>query len=107
MSEYKFKNDLIPFFTYEIIKSIKKIKISSSPGQDKIHNIFLKNLPYYYVNKVLTPLVNRSVDTGIPFEWKTAKIIMIPKNEIKSKDPESYRPISLTSFIYLFINNFI
>ena len=89
------------------MKSIKKIKISSSPGEDKIYNVFSKNLPYVYVNKVLAPLVNRSVDTGIPIELETAKIIMIPKNEIKSKDPESYRPISLTSFIYLFINNFI
>ncbi len=39
VSEYRFKNDLIPFTTYEIIKAIKKIKISSSPGVDKIHNI--------------------------------------------------------------------
>jgi len=97
VSEYKFKNDLIPFTTYEIIKAIKKIKISSSPGVDKIHNIFLKNMPYDYVHKVLAPLVNRSVDTGIPNEWKIAKIIMIPKSEVKSNDPEKYRPISLTS----------
>ena len=66
VSDYKFKNDIFPFTTQEIMKSIKKIKISSSPGEDKIYNVFSKNLPYVYVNKVLAPLVNRSVDNGIP-----------------------------------------
>jgi len=83
---------------YEIINVIKKIKVSF-PGEDQIHNIFLKNLPYDYVNKVLAPPVNRSIDTGIPTDWKIAKTIMIPKAEIKSKDPEKYRPVSLTSFL--------
>jgi len=42
-------------------------------------------------------LVNRTVDTGIPEDWKLAKIIMIPKHDGNSKDPEKYRPISLIS----------
>ncbi len=37
-------------------------------------------------------LVNRTVDTGIPEDWKLAKIIMIPKHDGCSKDPEKYRP---------------
>ncbi len=76
VSEYKFKNDLI--FTYEIIeiiiKSITKIKISPSPGEDDIHNTFLENLPY--VNKVLACLVNRSVNNGIPNEWKVVQVVI-------------------------------
>ncbi len=39
-------------------------------------------------------MVNNS---GIPLKWKKAKIIMIPKKEGMSKDPDKYRPISLTS----------
>ena len=91
----KIPNDFLPFSTYEIVKAIKKIKISSSPGEDQVHNIYLKYIPYEYVGKILKFLVNKSIETGIPIEWKIAKIIMIPKGE-SSSDPEKFRPISLT-----------
>ena len=81
---------------FKIWKAIQKIKINSAPGDDQIHNILLKNIPHDYISKVLNVLVNRAVVSGIPEEWKKAKIIMIPKGE-KSNDPEKYRPISLTS----------
>ena len=96
VAELNLSNDFVRFSTYDIIKSIQKIKINSAPGDDQLHNILLKNIPYDYVNTVLSVLVNRAANTGIPEEWKKAKIIMIPKGE-KSNDPEKYRPISLTS----------
>ena len=96
VDDFVISNDRLPFSTIEIVKAIKKIKVSSSPGEDQIHNIFLKHIPYEYVSKVLCVLINRSVDSGIPLEWKVAKIIMIPKGE-SGPDPEKYRPISLTS----------
>ena len=94
--EHKLSSDFVPFSTHDIIKAIKKIKINSAPGDDQLHNILLKKIPYDYIDKVLSVLINRAVDSGIPNEWKKAKIIMIPKGT-KSKDPEKYRPISLTS----------
>ena len=45
----------------------------------------------------MSVLVNRSINCGIPKSWKSAKIKMIPKKDGMSKDPEKYRPISLTS----------
>lgn len=95
--KHKFLNDFIPFSTFDIIKAIRKIKIISAPGGDQIQNIVLKNIPYDYISKVLSVLVNRSIESGIPIEWKKANIKMIPKGGCKSKDPEKYRPISLTS----------
>ena len=92
-----FSDDFLPFSTFDLVKAIQKIKVGSSPGEDTLHNILLKNIPYDYLNRVLSVLVNRAVSTGIPNEWKKAKIIMIPKHDGKSKDPEKYRPISLTS----------
>ena len=74
----------------------QKIKISSSPDEEHVHNIYLKYIPYEYIGKILKFLVNKSVDTGIPIEWKLAKIVMIPKKE-SSSDTAKYRPISLTS----------
>ena len=62
-----------------------------------IHNVFLKNLPYNYVSKVLSCLVNRAIDTGVPTEWKEATIRMLPKISGILKDPDKYRPISLLS----------
>ena len=51
--------------------------------------------------------MNRSINTGIPKEWKLANITMIPKNEFKSKNPNDYRPISLTSCLGKFAERLI
>ena len=98
VSNFKFhSDDFLPYNTGEIIKTINKIRSNTSPGEDQVQNIFLKHLPYEYVRKVLAVLVNRAVTEGIPQTWKEAKITMIPKKDGMSKDPEKYRPISLTS----------
>ncbi len=95
---HKFEsNDYIPFTLGEIYKKINKIKVSSSPGEDDIQNILLKNLPFDYVRTLLYHLINKAIKLGIPQNWKKAKIIMIPKKDGMTKDPEKYRPISLTS----------
>ena len=80
----------------ELKKTIGKLKVSSSPGTDNIHNHYLKNLPYSY-QKILLALVNSSIKFGLPPFLKTANITMIPKKGIKSFNPNDYRPISLTN----------
>ena len=90
-------DDFVPFSSSEIYLTIKNIKNNTSPGEDLIQNIFLKEIPYEYIKKILSVLVNRSINCGIPKSWKSAKIKMIPKKDGMSKDPEKYRPISLTS----------
>ena len=89
-------DSFLPFTTYEIYTLLKNIKVDTSPGSDEIQNIFLKKLPYEFIDKYLRILVNKVVKEGIPDTWKSAKIIMIPK-ENRSSDPDKYRPISLTS----------
>ena len=56
----------------------------------------MKNLPFDYINKFILRLVNLS-QKDLPLAWKTASVTMIPKTDIKSDDPNNYRPISLTS----------
>ena len=73
--------EFIPFTVGDLMKKIKHLKIKSSPGGDDIHNLFIKETPFDYVKKVLLVLMNRSINTGIPKEWKLANITMIPKNE--------------------------
>ena len=93
------KGGFIPVSTRELIKAIKKFKINSSPGYDGIQNIFLKKLPFEYVQKVLLRLINLAFCKGIPNDWKIAVITMIPKKNLRSTDPSDYRPISLLSCI--------
>ena len=90
-------SNFIPYNTIEIVKAIKKLKLNSAPGVDGIQNIFLKKLPYDFINKLLVKLINKSINSGIPDIWKKATVTMIPKKTAKSKNPSDYRPISLLS----------
>ena len=92
-----FIHDFVPFSVSDIYKVIKKLKINSSPGFDQIHNLLLKHLPYEYICKLIYRLVNFSIESGMPLDWKFASITMIPKNDQMCNDPNKYRPISLTS----------
>ena len=80
----------------ELESVIKKLKMVTSPGEDKIHNVLLKNLPNNFAI-LLLKLINNSIVSGLPKSWKKAVITMIPKKEHKSANPSDYRPISLTS----------
>ena len=58
-------------------------------------NQLLKNLPNKCIIYI-TKLVNAMVLLGyFPEQWKTAKIIAIPKPRKNLSFPENYRPISL------------
>ena len=50
----------IHFNIGDIYKILNKLKLGKSPGEDGIHNIFLKNLPFDYINKFILRLVNLS-----------------------------------------------
>jgi hypothetical protein len=78
---------------------IKKLRNHSAPGQDKIHNLMLKNTTEEFRNLILH-LINLTVRMSeLPLDWKSSSITMIPKKVTNSNDPKDYRPISLTSNI--------
>ena len=57
----------------------------------------LKNLPEEAKN-ILLILFNKSIKEGYtPKEWRKTSIIPIPKTGKDPSNPDSYRPISLTS----------
>ena len=70
---------------------------SNAMGQYMVHNMMLKNLSYE--NKIhLLHLLNSMFQTAYaPEDWKKAPINPILKPSKPSAEPESYRPISLTS----------
>lgn len=97
----------ITWKTEEVIESIqphevkKAISMSknTSPGEDRICNVFLKKAPENILSDLIS-LYNTSLYSGqIPEKWKTGITCAIPK---PGKDPTlvaSYRPITMLSCI--------
>ena len=81
-----------------MIRIVKKLKINSSPGPDKITPYFLKNIIANIANP-LSKLFNKCLTEGyVPEEWKIAHIIPIYKKG-DAQIPSNYRPVSLTSVL--------
>lgn len=82
----------------EATKSFGKFK---TPGPDGFHPIVLQNLDKLTLNR-LAKLFRACVYLGYtPRAWRKSKIIFIPKlGKDDYSDAKSFRPISLTSFIF-------
>ena len=88
------------FHMSDITKVIQRLPDKHSSGPDGISYILLKlSLPA--IVGTLVRLFNASLRLGeVREEWKDAVVIPLHKGGKKpSKDPLSYRPISLTSFV--------
>lgn len=84
------------FTLFELNEALQS-KRSTAPGADKIHYEMLKQLPPDSKQKLLD-LINTSWRRGeVPTQWKLATTIPIKKPLKDKLDPQSYRPISLTS----------
>jgi exonuclease III len=87
-----------PVVVKELDSAISKLKNTSAPGHDNIHNQHIKHLPNSF-KLILLKLVNASIKFGMIKEWKIANITMIPKKGKMSEVPSEYRPISLLSVL--------
>lgn len=82
----------------EVRAVLQKLNTRSAPGPDGITNKTLRNLDDESITK-LTEFINKSWKAGqIPQQWKTAKIVLIPKPG-KRVQIADLRPISLTSCV--------
>ena len=83
-----------------IAKKIKSMKDNKLPGVDGIPPKLLKEI----VEQISTPLQKvfyLSLEEGIvSSEWKEANITPLFKKRPRNK-PDNYRPVSLTSDIYI------
>ncbi|KZS19929.1 Uncharacterized protein APZ42_013513 [Daphnia magna] len=70
---------------------------SKAMGRDLIHNQMLKNMSQDNKKHLLNLFYAMLTSSYIPDEWKLATIIPIRKPDKPAENPESYRPISLTS----------
>ena len=84
----------------EVRKLLLGINPNKSPRPDGLHPIALKELTNV-ITELLTIIFNVSKDTGIvPNIWKLRNIVALFKKGAKT-DPGNYRPLSLTSIIYV------
>ena len=81
----------------ELNKAIKGIKSASkSTGKDPISYKMIQQLPNTFL-EILLDFFEACWQTGtMPKAWKEAQVIAIHKEGKPRKDPNSYRPISLT-----------
>jgi hypothetical protein len=93
--EMEFLNE--KFNINELKQAIKSAKNNKSPGDDKIPYELLKHL-HKNALKVLLTFYNEIWKEGkFPVDWHHAIIIPLLKPNKQASNPESYRPISLTS----------
>ena len=77
MKNHNKNKDLFDLNDLDVV--IKKLNIKSACGEDKIHNLMLKNTTQDF-RKIILNLINASVtQSKIPQKWKNSLISMIPK----------------------------
>lgn len=80
---------------------------NSAPGDDKITNLMLKNLPQN-IHLLLCNILNSSLQIGyFPRAWKRAKVKMLLKPGKDATESHSYRPISLLSVLGKLFERFL
>ena len=83
-----------PFKMYEMESVLSKLK-NNSPGEDLVHNQFLKFMPEDYKIWALKIVNDSFLKAVVPLTWKNAIICPIAKPGKPPMSPSSYRPISL------------
>lgn len=77
--------------------NIKNVKVTEGP--DRLSYKLLKELPENYKDLVLLLFDKCWVEGIVPAAWKVAIVTPIPKQGKNRKNPNNYRPISLTSHL--------
>ena len=81
----------------ELRRAVTQCHNGSATGLDQIANDMLKQLPHVSLRTVLR-LFNNIWQTGVlPNSWRHAVVLPVPKAGKDLQQPQSYRPISLTS----------
>jgi ribonuclease HI len=87
------------FEFHELATAIRQSKNNSSPGKDRIVYEMLKHLPKPCV-ELLLDFYNKCWAEGtIAPEWKETIVIPVRKPNKTASDPQSYRPITLSSIL--------
>ena len=98
LQEIKDNNQQLPFNSINVALTIKELA-NKAPGPSKLRKPHFTNLPPNMIRNI-THLFNCSYATGMyPTQFKTAEIILFPKETGEKSNPMNYRPISLLNFL--------
>ena len=86
------------FTLHELKQTLMHTK-NTAPGGDKITYLMLKHLPPNFTNIILHFYNQLFTNNQFPTSWSNAIVIPIPKPNKDPQEPDSYRPISLTSHL--------
>ena len=88
-----------PFSMEELSTALKEMKEKAAAGPDEIPPRFLKELGPLAASLLLA-VFNQSWEHGFcPQSWRDAEIVPLLKKGKPASNPESYRPVSLTSCV--------
>lgn len=90
-----------PFTQAEVDSVVHKIKKLIAPGPDDLNTTFVQAL-YSHHPLFFLKIFNSALSLGhFPSKWKTSKVVLIPKKELKTSQakPEHFRPIALNSIL--------
>ena len=80
-----------------ILKKLERLNVNKSPGQDNIHRRVLKEITDVIVEPLFIIFKTSIKLCKLSSEWKLALVTLIFKNKGDKREPENYRPVSLTS----------
>lgn len=82
---------------YELENAIKNAKNNTSPGQDQIRYEIIKDLPTSSQIRLLKIFNKISSENTFIGDWNYSIVLPLLKNGENPSNPNSYRPIALTS----------
>lgn len=82
----------------ELHDAIKELKSNKTPGNNGYGSEFYKIFKLEVTEPLLNTCNHVLLSKEMPLSWAEATIIVIPKGNKDSSQPESYRPISLLNF---------
>ena len=97
---HKIQGYNIALTTIQVQEAIKQSKNNNSQSPDKLNIRHLNHiipLELAFLTSMLKTALNKNI---IPYTWKFANIVTIPKPNKDTDKGTSYRPISLLSVIY-------
>lgn len=89
-----------PFSMDELNTAVKDMKINKAPGIDDLRTEQIKNFGDITLQWLLKLFNTCVTDLKLPNMWRKARVIALLKPGKDSKDPKSYRPVSLLCHLY-------
>jgi hypothetical protein len=92
---------------YEVFQQLSKISVHKSAGPDNVPNWYLRDFAFA-LSEPICHIFNCSLQLGkVPYLWKAANVVPIPKSGAPKSTENDLRPISLTPTLSKVLESFV